>query len=356
MLPLRVLCNANADVGYGHFFRCLFLVNEWQRLTSQSAQWFGDIDDHLHIHCASVNKHDWETAILQVSRSTPSIVLCDSYLINERHVSDLAMHNKVIAINDFGEFAFGNALAVINFTVSANGYAYTSKHRLLGPQYFLCHPSLDAVRAQNIDSDTPFEIASGNILIAMGGFDRHQIGEQLAMRLGKAFPAANITLLGKYADVPNCSLPANVETIAHTDRMDRLFQRANLVISGGGLIKYESAYCGVVNVVLAQTDEQMQESQQFKALNLCETYGMARNLLNTTESATEAKNEREITNNGQNNHNNAGVSFDDFVAWLEGIDLVNLQRLLRQASAKVFNTESTSRTAKRLLQILGEKF
>lgn len=356
MLPLRVLCNANADVGYGHFFRCLFLVNEWQRLTSQSVNWYGDIDEHLHTHCARVIKQDWESVISQVKCAPPSIVLCDSYLLNEQHVNELAVYHKVIVINDFGDYAFGNAFAVINFTVAAKSYAYASEYRLLGPKYFLCHPSLDAVREQNIARNTSFELTTANILIAMGGYDRHQIGGQLAEHLGKAFPAASITLLGKYDDALVYSLPKNVESIARTDRMDALFQRANLVISGGGLIKYESAYCGVVNVVLAQTMDQMQESQQFKALNLCDVYGMARNLLGKFESTKEAENEREISITGQKNQDNAGVSFDDFVTWLTGIDLGNQQVMLRQASAAIFSTESSYRTAKRLLHILGEKF
>ncbi|GEM_PF-1659455 len=360
-MSLAVLCNANADVGYGHFFRCLYLVNEWQRITNQSVRWYGDIDDALHEHCSVIINVPWQDAISHVNAISPGTLLCDSYMLDDNVVDTLAQHHKVVVIDDFGDHLFPAAEVVINFTVAGAQYPYKSQRRLIGPDYFLCDPSLDAIRNRNLFEKERIEVhqnamwqnkrldvESARFLIAMGGFDRHQVGGHLAIQLGNSLPQSKVILLGKYNDELVSSLPKNVEHIPYTDSMNELFKCVNIVISGGGLVKYESAYCGILNVVLAQTDKQMQETQQFKTLGLCEPYGMARNLLSASnESGSEDGNTSNADKDEEINH---------FVSWLRNVDVDDLLFELKRSSLNVFSAKSSHSTATCLLNILGEEF
>lgn len=155
----------------------------------------------------------------------------------------------------------------------------------------------------------------------MGGYDRQNIGLKIANSLNKYIPELTITLLGRYSE----STQGKVNHITNTDDISRLYQKADLVISGGGLIKYESAFCGIPNIVVAQTEEQWQESQAFEKYRLCIPYDLAQ-------------------------HWHA----DKFNHWFEQLAFKEIKNSITNASQHIFDSQSTDNTAKRLVKLIGD--
>jgi len=109
------------------------------------------------------------------------------------------------------------------------------------------------------------------VLIAIGGHDRLSVGPKIAetFLLDSKY---TVTLIGHYSSVKS---DKNLLHITRSNDMASLYDKADLVVSGGGLIKYESAYCGIPNIVLAQTPEQFAETLEFEAAKLCHIAGSA---------------------------------------------------------------------------------
>ncbi len=276
---LAIVCNGNARTGYGHFYRCLHIARSLKRQFGIALSWIGDLDDTL-VSLLQCNEEqylyavDIDKACEIATQSAASAVVCDSYAISSLHIEQLSSRHPVCAIDDFCNIDFQKATCVLNFTVSADSYQYHAKQVLAGPGYFLCDSRLDKVRAQNISrlsatvNSMPDNI---RILIAIGGHDRKNIGVTLASHLAQADGRFHITLLGPYEAIDY----QNILLIPRTQNMASLYSKADLVISGGGLIKYESAYCGIPNMVFAQTLEQYEESKAFASRELCVIGGMA---------------------------------------------------------------------------------
>lgn len=369
---LYVLCNANAQVGYGHFFRCLSLAQQWQRITGACVHWIGEIDETLHslIHKKtadiqvisnqgdtgnSVNKVNWPTQALKALddsiSSTKPFVLCDSYLIDNELIDKLSARSRLILIEDFGTWNCQHAFAVINFTVAASKYSYLAGYQLLGAKYFLCSPSLDEVRQTNLSNIENLSHSINHITVAIGGFDRHQIGTLIVKALLHSKFSQRVTLLGQYEDsvikeLTNFSHQQSVgfTHIVRSENMAEIYKQSDLLISGGGLTKYESAYCGIPNVVVAQTQEQLEESAEFEKLGLCRAYGSASQL--ASELAKEL-----LSSKQKESCNDDTVAFLTFNQWLQNINWKHETKRLRAASREIFSDNTTENVVTELLRL-----
>ncbi|WP_395344871.1 hypothetical protein PN836_008975 [Ningiella sp. W23] len=361
--PIYVLCNANRTVGYGHFFRCLHLARELKRLSpGLIVSWFGNIDETLLSRLPQVHKfvncHNVDDATQTLLNQKSAWVLTDSYHITDAHLDTLSTIHQLICIDDFANLAFGQADALINFTVSASDYAYQAKHQFLGPQYFINDPSLIKVRQEKLLRAYHCK----RVLIAMGGFDRFAIGHKIALALYQHLPEVDVVLLSRdpnkldetLRQYLNKDVNADQQSIqsrladnprflhvGHTDNMAELYASCDLVISGGGLIKYESAYCAIPNISVAQTPEQLRESETFSRLNLCISFNLAQQWHNNWHI--------EDTEDQINDWNQAA-----FIRKLASMTLLDDKAkryidTLKRASAEQFATHATCNLAKALL-------
>ncbi len=325
---LFVICDGNSEVGYGHFFRCLHLVHALKAsLPTLQLTWMGAINESLltQIHADLLTEKfivvdNANDAMRQILPSNRSWVLSDSYLLSECDLDALANRHYLIAIDDFGKYSHAKAQAVLNFCVSATQYRYQAINQLLGTGYFLTDPRLNPVREFKLSMQASFE-APLQILIAMGGFDRFDVGAKIALAISESKLNSNITLLGTSKQI----LPNSINHLTRSKDMAQLYRQSDLVISGGGLIKYESAYCAIFNIAVSQTPEQLAESEAFAAHNLCLSYGLA-----------------------QDWHK------ESFITWFEALDLTALCAQLKTASANEFVSNSTEKAAN-ALAILIEK-
>lgn len=325
---LFVICDGNSEVGYGHFFRCLHLLKALKAsLPALKLTWMGAIDESL-LTQITVNAlteqfilvDSANDALRQILLSNRSWVLSDSYLLSERDLDTLADQHHLIAIDDFGKHSHAKAQAVLNFCVSATQYRYKATEQLLGTGYFLTDPRLNPVREYKLSIQASSKVPL-QILIAMGGFDRFDVGAKIALAISESKLNTNITLLGASEQI----LPNSINHLTSSKDMARLYRQSDLVISGGGLIKYESAYCAIFNIAVSQTPEQLAESEAFAAHNLCLSYGLA-----------------------QDWHK------ESFITWFEALDLTAQCAQVKTASANEFATNSTEKAAKALAILIDK--
>tara|TARA_B100002049_G_scaffold236164_1_gene222197 strand:+ start:1311 stop:2351 length:1041 start_codon:yes stop_codon:yes gene_type:complete len=283
---LVVLCDGNKKVGLGHFYRCLHLSHSLFKHFSIPILWVGDIDNeqirylkYLGHQCNYSENLD--CSVSRITSLSKRLVLVDSYFLTVAHLDVINKHHELCVIDDFGCLDLSSASTAINFTVDASKYNYKAQTKLLGPQYFLCDSRLDNVRDKNIKRHQKTE-EKLRVLIAIGGHDRLTIGPDVASLFAKS-NTTEVTLLGRYNLITN---KPNIRSIEFTNSISSLYHHTDLVVSGGGLTKYESAYCAIPNIVLAQTSEQYKESLSFAKNGLCITVGASKvERLSTTKAA-----------------------------------------------------------------------
>lgn len=345
--PCYVLCDANKQVGYGHFFRTKYLVNALEQSRNWHWLWCGNLTEDMQ---QQVTHHQAYRDVIEAANALQDkhagVVVCDSYHLKAVHYATLSANHTVIVFDDFAPHTYKGVFCVINFCVAARSYHYQAQHQLLGPKYFITHPKLGAPAQGNTpQGNTP----QGNdaqgltpqvntllankpsrqlrILIAMGGFDRFAVGRRLAEALvaktNHSITNIHVTLLER--DVATSSL---YQVISFCDDMPSLYRQADVVISGGGLTKYESAFSHIPNVVIAQTDAQFAESVLFAKLGLCINYALAKNL-----------------------HEQSII---EFVEWFTTNDWHQEQRNIVNASLANFDPHSTINVAQQLLTWLEQ--
>lgn len=347
---LIVVCDANAEVGYGHFFRCLHLVNALvARMPAIEVTWTGSLESKLlpliesaqsadmvstslnpnlslaHPQASYKRASNAQTAIRECLCLPQTWLLIDSYLPSEGELDEAAKRHHLVAIDDFAKTTYASAQAVLNFCVSAPHYDYRAANLLLGTEFFLCDPRLNATREKKLSANFESSNVQHNnkrILIAMGGFDRFSVGAQIALALHELAPNTEITLLGASQQ----PLPSPIKHLTRSDNMPALYAKADCVISGGGLIKYESAFCATVNIAVSQTQEQLLESQAFAKNKLCLSYGLA-----------------------QDWHK------ESFIRWYSAIDWTAQRACVATASKTHFVTHSTEHAANALALLIEEE-
>ena len=288
-----ILCDGNEKVGLGHFYRCLHLSHTLFRKFNIDILWVGDIADEQVQYLKSIghqfeHRENLSSSVTYVSSLSSKLAIVDSYSLTSTHLEILSKYHEVCVIDDFGLIDSSEASTTINFTVDATNYTYNSQTNLLGPEYFLCDERLSSVRRKNLE-ELQKPLKKSRILIAIGGHDRLNMGPELALLFAQ-LNKADITLLGRYDQSQAINSP-NINSITFTQDMSLLYHQTDLVISGGGLTKYESAYCAIPNIVLAQTQDQYDESVSFEEKGLCFTVGTSKvDRLETTETESPSFN------------------------------------------------------------------
>ncbi len=201
----------------------------------------------------------------------PSLVFWDSYELTQTQLDWLAKQPfQVACFDDFHTLDLGGMDLVINFTVGAVAMGYDAKRSLLGSHYLPVRPELVPIRECNLSRPVP---VPRNLLVLMGGSDRSGLRPKLLPVLADVFPQASITYLSDeplagFDQPPFHSVPFRLE-------VEHYYEPADLVISGGGLAKYEAAFCAIPNATFSQTRDQQSETDQFAALGLTLDLGLA---------------------------------------------------------------------------------
>ncbi len=179
---------------------------------------------------------------------------------------------KVAAFDDPSSTDFDCHLKIIPYldAVSALGENTRAANLRLGPEYFVLRDEFTgaAPHAVREPADT--------VLVTMGGSDPRGLTSRVAralIPLGlKLMVVAGTAFAEDHCEALAAIMPGHGELIFETSQMAALMRRADLVVSAGGLTKYEAAASGAPLLLLSQNESEAAMSRAFAV------HGLARHL------------------------------------------------------------------------------
>jgi UDP-2,4-diacetamido-2,4,6-trideoxy-beta-L-altropyranose hydrolase len=280
---ILIRCDCDGSVGYGHFSRCLSLARVL-RASARSAQvvFWGRYDAfaertlrryrmaRLKLAARGYGERD-APAALSASRDF-DLLLIDSYRPAQAYLDALSNRScKLAVMDDRHALDLSRADLAICFRAGAERRPHGARREALGLRYLIVKPELRAIRRRNL-ARRPRPIRGALVF-----FSGREAGPAM---LGKAVHATLLALPEaqvRYITPDGRPLAGLARAQARGPRPDieRLYAEADLVVTGGGLVKYEAAYCGIPNVALSQTALQHQDTRVLAARHLTHDLGLA---------------------------------------------------------------------------------
>ena len=289
---MRVIfcCNGNESSGLGHFMRCFEAALSLKAFYPETEISF--YGNYLELATRNLleNQITFTNLITDTTFSTDNIasdfdpdndfIIIDSYIPTQDFYDGLDKAGfKWGAFDDFNTLNFSSAAIVVNFRVNADKlYCYHAKKEALGPAYMPIKREFVSLR--KVLENKPVKSSIKNVLVCLGGNDINQASAGCAKALAQALPDATITLI--CSSPLTESLPASIKIMGLQDNIVDYMKNIDLVISGGGRLKYEACYCGIPNASLAQTNEQRGDTLILEQEGLCQDLGLARELSSVT--------------------------------------------------------------------------
>ena len=331
-------CDATTDIGFGHLSRCIALGEAFGS-SKIDIVFVGRFDDAAIAQIAasgfgcagfanSINEGDDERERLRDLISSEGIIIVDSYRTTPAYLRGLkSLGRPLVLLDDFATLEEFPCDVILNFTWGARSLGYPPGLKLLlGPNYFPARRRLVELRKGSITRDRSGPVS--NLLIAVGGADLKRI----AARLIRILRANHTDLCVRIIAANDDDLSDDLRDFGHgsgvlprqRDLADQ-FLWADACISGGGLIKYESAFMGVPAAAISQNEGQAEETIAFSGAGLVHDLGLA-------ESRTDEELE---------------IAIDTFLA--DEIDRGNMIDKCREA----FPADPSANAAAAILEAIG---
>jgi hypothetical protein len=110
------------------------------------------------------------------------------------------------------------------------------------------------------------------VLVFIGGHDRSGVGPELARAVTAAFDAARVVLVQAAPLAEPCE---RIQQLPLGPWLEPLRATSDLVLAGGGRLKYEACYCLAPCASVSQTAGQAEDTAQLAGLGLCVDLGLA---------------------------------------------------------------------------------
>ncbi len=278
-------CDATTNIGFGHLSRCIALA-EALRLSGVESTFAGQFDHAAKDQIASAGfaskafaqPVNSGVATREFARFEVDFVIIDSYRVDEQYLHNLqSLSLRTVVIDDFCKLSAYPCDVILNFTWEAPKLGYPEGPTLiLGHNHLLTRRKLVARRETSVQRARTGAIR--NLLIAIGGSDPKGLALRLTRLLGEQTRDLCVHAIAQ----PNADLEALLARFAtgsqivprQPDLSEQLIW-ADAAITGGGLIKYESAYMGVPAAAIAQNEGQDGETKVFASAGLVFDLGLA---------------------------------------------------------------------------------
>jgi spore coat polysaccharide biosynthesis predicted glycosyltransferase SpsG len=323
---ITFLLDANPSVGYGHLGRCINIAHHLQSGAPDAQIGFcGDLDQYAQRKVELFNFQATSGELQYRLRS--DIMVVDSYLLSESDVTSLAgKFQQSIFVDDFGHYSYEGASTVLNFTANAERrYAYRADASLLGLRYYPVDPEMIRLREQQL-----LRTEINNVLIFFGGKGGREGSHARVLReidarvQGKSFRL----LLPKGTRIMLPCSGRNEFTSQSTARhIKEHFEWCDALISGGGLMKYESGFSRIYNGSVASNAGQLQDSLVMHDLELSQHLGFL-------DGMDEPQSVREF-------HKKLDVFFND----------LDVRAAQYMAQTQLFDTHSGASLAEEILHV-----
>jgi spore coat polysaccharide biosynthesis predicted glycosyltransferase SpsG len=273
-------CDANSATGLGHLVRCADIAEALQRAApALDAVFVGDFSSAAQSALGARRLPSIATrptdglAVLPGGARQGDWIIVDSYRLVEDDVVELASRGyRVGVVDDFESVRGGAADLVMNFRVRAPRMTrYMARATALGPGYFPASWGLELARDARIAR--PLAPAVRRVLVLVGGTDRFAVGPVLTKATELAFPECEVVFVNAGVDFP--SSVGKVTVLPFQQDLAPLLASVDLVVAGGGRLKYEAAYAQVPCASVSQTLEQAEDTYDLAAQGLCLDLGLA---------------------------------------------------------------------------------
>jgi spore coat polysaccharide biosynthesis predicted glycosyltransferase SpsG len=277
--------DGTSAVGIGHLSRCLALAEALEELGVRS-KFAGCFEDAARALLdptpfERIDSEDWTADGLArlAQEHQPRGIILDDYRFGEEALHGVGAVARLILIDDFARLpTYRLCRVIVNFTVGATGLDYRDANaasKLLGPAHLLLRRAMRRAPRKQTAATTVRKV-----LLSFGGGESGELsipvlrallqvdgGLMLRLVTGRPVPAAAQELLGRF---PNGAVhQRNLRDLAEA------FAWADACVSGGGLTKYEAAFCGVPVAVVSRTAHEAEETRAFAAAGLAIDLGSA---------------------------------------------------------------------------------
>ena len=252
-------CNQTQKQGLGHFLRCLNLARHMKIDGKFQISFAGAFSP---FSLSALNKEDIKVvhvisdAELFKYLNYYDYIITDRYDIDQKYLNTLTDFKgiKSIIIDDFNTLNFSNQDLVINFRVGVDHYFYGSKSVALGEKFFIFKPEFNKIR-----ENYQFSSSVKSVLFFGTGTNKNT----------KIFKDLPSILINKFPDIKIMHItndPLLIQSKSYTPKslnnsIEEYFRQADAIVNGGGLIKYEAAFCGIPSATLSTTIEQHEDTK-----------------------------------------------------------------------------------------------
>lgn len=278
-------CDGTKATGLGHLTRCIALARSLlAESPGTSCVFWGHFDNFANALLARYNLHEalqpppqgnanGITATWEACLGFDTLVL-DSYGLDQTYI-DALKHRpcRLALIDDDQRHDLSGADLVICFLAGAQVLNYGARQQFLGPSYLPVKPEFHALRKRNLA--LPAERDIHRVLVFLSG---GHMGENLLLPVLDALslPAIELTYLASKALTPGHW--AHAKHLPLTPDIESVYEQVDFVVCGGGLTKYESAFCAIPNACLSLTTLQHSDTLAMAAQDLTLDLGMASEL------------------------------------------------------------------------------
>ncbi|RZU33045.1 PseG/SpsG family protein [Blastococcus saxobsidens] len=262
---VRILCEAAATTGLGHFVRSLALGAELagrgaavQVLLRPDA--LPRAREAVTAAGLDLAAGDWDALR---EGAEPADLVVDSYRVPGLWLTDLhrragAAGGRLVVIDDLADRSF-SADVVVNQNLGAEELPYPGVTSVLaGPSYALLRPEFRAARAAATASARELPDLPRTVLVLFGGTDPTGMTATAARAALAAFPDASVRAIVPAESAPDEELLAHPRARVLAPRPDvhREMLAADLVITAGGSTVWELCCLARPAAVMAVADNQ----------------------------------------------------------------------------------------------------
>jgi spore coat polysaccharide biosynthesis predicted glycosyltransferase SpsG len=267
-------CNANVNCGLGHLMRCLNIAFAIKKVNEDCDIIFnGTFNSFAQQLLIESNIRFISTT--QLEHYSDYCLILDDYDISQNTINHLrTLVRKFIIIDDFNQFNLKQLDLIINFRLNAENENYNSSKTCLGIGYFPFKQEIIKIRTDNV-KNIKNENRSKNIFIFIGG-KNNSIGNKLVDAVNNVVKDKCIFLIDKDVEKESTiQLTHNQLTyLPLTNHMENYYAFADVFITGGGLTKYEVAFCAIPNAAISQNDGQAEDTKILANNNLTYNLGL----------------------------------------------------------------------------------
>ena len=270
-MNILFFCNANKIVGIGHFRRCIVIANSLRELNSNlKISFFGDIDiDFLRLKKINIDNFQFDGNL-----DIQDAIVFDSYA-EEDYLNINKIQTIKIALDDLEKNDYIGWNLVVNFRHKKEYKEYKSQNSRYGLKYFPFDKKFSNLRKKQTAKDLK------NLFF--------YFGETVEVELIND----SVNLIKEYKDRFNFYFytqtkdPDNLYYSIDSNNFFDYFIKADLIIHGGGLTKYESSFSKKLNLSFSINELQKKDTEYLASCNLTNDMGYFQDIYSSIKESIE---------------------------------------------------------------------